>query len=134
MTTRQEIESKVAAFAAAQIPPITVAYENVPFTRPTGVPWLEVVIASAGTITTTVDALGTRERGTIGVNVYVPSGQGVGKADALAALVVKIFPVIPKVGTVSIEGAGNTGQFKLTNDGWGCIPVSFPYRVEGSVA
>lgn len=134
MTTRQEIETKVAAFAAAQNPPLAVAYENVPFTRPTGAPWLEVVIASAGTITSTVDALGTRERGTIGVNVYIPTGQGVGKADAIAAQVIKIFPVIPKVGTVSIEDAGNTGQFKISSDGWGCIPVTFPYRVEGSVA
>lgn len=134
MTTRQEIESKVATFAAAQNPPLAVSYENVPFTPPTGVPWLEVFIASAGTITSTVDALGTRERGTIGVNVYIPTGQGVGKADALAAQVLKIFPVIPKVGTVSIEAAGNTGQFKLTNNGWGCIPITFPYRVEGSVA
>lgn len=129
-TIRQEIEGRIAAFAAAQVPPIAVSYENVPFTPPVGVPWLECYIMSAGTTFATVDASSNRERGTICVNVYVPAGQGVGKADAIAAQIVKLFPVIPKTGMVSIEDPVNTGQFKLTNNGWGCIPCSCPYRVE----
>lgn len=131
-TTRQEIESRVAAFAAAQTPPLSVAWENVPFTRPTNTPWLECYLMSAGTITATVDASTNRERGTICVNVWVPSGQGVGKADTLAALIVKAFPVIPKTGSVSIEQPVNTGRFSITNDGWGCIPCTCPYRVEST--
>ena len=132
MTTRQEIEQRVAAFAAAQSPPLTVSYENVPFTRPVNTPWLEVYIMSAGTIAVTTDASRNRERGTICVNVWIPSGQGVGKADALAAQIVSLFKVVPKIGTVSIEQPVNTGKFTITNDGWGCIPCSCPYRVEST--
>jgi len=132
LSTRQEIEGRVAAFAAAQTPPLAVAYENVPFTRPVNVPFLECYLVSAGTITVSLDATRNRERGTIAINVWVPSGQGVGKADAIAALIVKTFTVLPKVGNVSIESPVNTGRFTLAADGWGCIPTSCPYRVEST--
>ena len=132
LSTRQEIEGRVAAFAAAQTPPLAVAYENVPFTRPINVPFLECYLVSAGTITASLDATRNRERGTIAVNVWVPAGQGVGKADAIAAQIVKLFPVLPKTGNVSIEDPVNTGRFTLTTDGWGCVPCTCPYRVEST--
>ena len=130
LTTRQEIEGRVAAFAAAQTPPLAVAWENVPFTRPTNVPWLECFLVSAGTVTASLDATRNRERGTIAVNVWVPAGQGVGKADAIAALIVKTFVVVPKTGNVSIEAPVNVGRFVISGDGWGCLPTNCPYRVE----
>ena len=130
LSTRQEIEGRVAAFAAAQTPPLAVAWENVPFTRPTNVPWLECFLVSAGTVTASLDATRNRERGTIAVNVWVPAGQGVGKADAIAALIVKTFTVLPKINNVSIEAPVNVGRFVISSDGWGCVPTSCPYRVE----
>ena len=37
-TIRQELESRLATFAASQTPPLKVAWENVPFTKPTNEP------------------------------------------------------------------------------------------------
>ena len=134
-TPRQKLESRLDTFAAAYKPVLPVSYENVSFTRPTagaGVMWLECYFVSGPTVTATVDATTNRERGTWVVNCWLASGGGMGKLDTLAAAVVKAFPVMPKTGTVSIEQPGSTSQAKLTNDGWICVSVSFPYRVEST--
>lgn len=129
-TNRQELESRVAAFAAAQSPSLTVAYENVPFTKPENLPYLECFLVSAGTIALTVDASRNRERGTLQVNVWSPSGQGSGKVEAIGDKLVKAFPVVPKQGNVSIEQPGNTERLIVEISGWIILPVTFPYRVE----
>lgn len=129
-TVRQEFETRVAAFAAAQVPPLLVSYENIPFTRPTNTPWLECYIAPATTVSATLDTSTNRERGTLGITVWVPSGKGVTKADEIAAKIVKAFPVLPKVGVLSVEQPVNTSRFILADDGWGAIACSCPYRVE----
>lgn len=129
-TTRQELESKIATFAAAQVPPVVVAYEGVPFTRPVGVPWMECFVKTGPVLLSAVSGESVRTRGTWAVNCYYPSGQGTGKLETLAQGVVNTFKVLPKVGSVSIEQPGNTGNISVTNDGWICIPISFPFRVE----
>lgn len=132
LSVRQELESRLAAFAAAQSPPLAVAWEGISFTRPTGSPWLECFLISSNTISATVDATRNRERGSLSINVWYPSGVGVGKADSLAASLVKTFPVIPKQGSVSIEQPGNTSKVMYDIAGWICINVNLPYRVESS--
>lgn len=129
-TTRQELEARLATFAAAQVPSIPVSYESVPFTRPTSGMWLECFFVSGPTVIATLDATTNRERGIWAVNCWIQSGTGVGKLDTLAAQVVAIFKVIPKVGSVSIEQPGSKGKINITNDGWCCLPITFPYRVE----
>ena len=129
-TIRQELETKLAAFAAAQTPPLAVSYEGVPFTKPTGVPWLECFLVSASTVSTAMDASRNRERGSFVVNSWVPSGQGAAKVDALAAQIVSLYKVVPKTGNVSIERPGNTSKILLDIAGWLVVSATFPYRVE----
>jgi len=129
-TNRQELESRIAAFAASQSPPLTVAYENVPFTKPTNSSYLECFLVSAGTVALTVDASRNRERGTLQVNVCSPSGQGSNKVETIGAALVQAFPVVPKQGNVSIEQPGNTERLIVEISGWIILPVTFPYRVE----
>jgi hypothetical protein len=129
-TVRQELEGRLEAFAAAQVPPLLVAWENVQFTKPTSFPYLECLIISAGTVAVTVDASRNRERGTLQVNVWSPSGIGTNQVEVIGQGVVDTFKVIPKVGTVSIEQPGNTGRLLIENNGWIILPVTFPYRVE----
>lgn len=129
-TTRQELETKLAAFAAAQTPPVAVAFEGVPFTRPVNTPFLECFVKTGPVVLSTVSGESIRTRGTWAVNCYWPSGQGTGKLEALAQGVVSTFKVVPKTGNVSIEQPGNSGNIAVTNDGWICLPITFPFRVE----
>jgi hypothetical protein len=128
--TRQELESRLQVFAESLAPHLTVAYENVPFTKPTSEPYLECFLISAGTTAITVDASRNRERGTFQVNVWSPSGRGTAEVESIGKGVVDTFKVIPKLGTVSIEQPGNTGRLIIEINGWIILPVTFPYRVE----
>ena len=131
-STRQELETRLAVFAASQTPPLAVCWENVPFTRPIGVPWLECYLISASTVAVTLAGTRNRERGSFAVNCWCPSGQGVSLLDALSAKVVAAFPVIPKTGNVSIEQPGNTSKLMYDQAGWVAISCVMPYRVETS--
>jgi hypothetical protein len=134
-TPRQELEVRLAAFAAAYSPVLTVSYENQPFTRPNPTPgtmWLECYFVSGPTVGVTTDASRNRERGTWVVNCWLTSGVGMGKLDTLVAAVVKAFPVVPKQGQVSVEQPGSSSQAKLASDGWICVSISYPYRVEST--
>lgn len=131
-STRQELETKLSIFAASQNPPLAVAWENVPFTRPTGVPWLECYLISASTVAVTVAGTRNRERGSLAINVWWPSDQGVGGIDSLAAQIVALYPVVPKTGNVSIEQPGNTSKLMYDQAGWVAISCVMPYRVETS--
>lgn len=130
MTIRQELETILATFAAAQVPPIPVAWEGVPFVKPVSGHWLEMFLLSANTISSDVAATKIRERGTLSIIGWSLSGEGAGKLEALIEQISKLFPVIPKVGTVSIEAPGNSGRITLDNSGWICLPIDFPYRQE----
>jgi hypothetical protein len=130
MTIRQELETILATFCAAQVPPIPVAWEGVAFIKPASGVWLEMFLLSASTISSDVTATRIRQRGTLSIIVWSPSGQGAKKIELVADQLVKLFPVVPKIGTVSIESPGNTGRITLDNSGWLCLPITFPYRQE----
>lgn len=105
MNIRQEVETTIAAFAAAQTPPITVSYEGVPFTKPNGTPYLEVVFLNNNTMNATVDATRVRVYGNFQVNVYAPDGRGMRQLDDLSSAVAALFPVANKArySTFSVE-------------------------------
>ena len=130
MTIRQELEIRLATFAASQSPKIEIAYEGVPFTKPTNKPFLECFLISAGISTVTVDAIRNRERGTFQVNVWYPSGSGARAVEMIGQGLLNAFPVVPKVGTVSIEQPANTGRLIVDLAGWIVLPVTIIYRQE----
>lgn len=133
MSTRSELEIKLQTFANSQNPPLPVSMENVSFNRPDQSSdnlWIECYLMPGPTITATVDASTNRERGIWCVNVWRPSNRGTGKLEALAEQIIKLFPVLPKTGTVSIEQPGSKSKINITADGWACIALTFPYRVE----
>lgn len=132
-TIRQELESRLATFASAySSPALLVAWENVPFTKPTNKPFLECFIIPAGIVSATLDASRTRERGTFQVNVWFPSGKGSSKVEGIARDIVAAFPVVPKIDNVSIEEPGNVSRLITDLAGWIVLPIMFSYRVEGT--
>jgi hypothetical protein len=94
MNIRQEVETRITAFAASESLPI--AYEGVPFTKPVNAPFLEVLFLSNTAINATVDATRQRVYGTFQVNVAVPEGRGMKQLEALTSAIVALFPVAGK--------------------------------------
>ena len=128
MSIRSEIEIKVANWAATQTPPITVAYEGVPFVRDKS-PYVEVIFLDSNAVNPSIDAVRRRTRGVVQINVCVLDGHGSKDVDALSEAIVNLFPVVPKTGTVSIEQTPSESQALL--DGiWRIVPVMIKYRYE----
>ena len=133
MTIRQELEGRVKALAAAQIPPIKVAYEDVAF-DPTGLDaWLEVIIVPAATVNVTVDANRIREVGVMQVNVWCKTGQGAGKGEKIADKIIAAFPMMPPTGTVWITQTPYKSRAIKDESGWRIVPVTINYRKENEV-
>lgn len=125
---RKEIEDKVAAWAASKSPAIPVAYENVTFVKPTTT-FVELYIIPATTVNPTVNAKRATLYGMIQFNIYCKSGEGSKKSELLAQELIELFPVIPKVGTVSIEQTGSIMN-PLYDSQWRVLPVRIRYRQE----
>jgi hypothetical protein len=129
MSIRTEIETKLATFAAAQVPPIPVAYENVAFTKPTTGRYLEIHFLDSASKSRNVEANGKRVTGMFQINCYAPLGKGMASLEALRDAVVALYPVVPKMETVSIEAPLSwSGSF--VQDAFICIPITGQYRSE----
>jgi len=127
-TLRKEIEDKVAAWAASKSPAIPVAYENVTFVKPSTT-FIELYIIPATTVNPTVNAKRSTNYGMIQFNIYCKSGEGTKKSEDLAQELINLFPVVPKVGTVSIEQTGSIMN-PLYDSQWRVLPVRIRYRQE----
>ena len=125
-TLRKEIEDKVAAWAGTKN--IKVAYENVTFVKP-DTTFVELYIIPATTVNPTVAAKRATYYGMIQFNIYCKSGEGTKKSEDLAQELIDLFPVVPKVGTVSIEQTGSIMN-PLYDSQWRVLPVRIRYRQE----
>ena len=127
MTTRSEIESKLAAYATSKS--IPVSYENVSFNQPCVGPFLEIYLFSTVRHNSDLAATHVRQKGLFQINCYGPVGDGMALVEALVEDIINIYPVLPKVGTVSIEAPLHASSGYIV-DGFMCIPVTGRFRVE----
>lgn len=132
-TIRQELETRIAALAAAQSPPLKVAYEDVPFDPSALQSFLEVTIVPAITQNVTVDGNRIRELGVMQVNVWAKTGKGAGLGESIADKVIAAFPVVPITGTISIVQTPYKSRAIKDESGWRIVPVTISYRREGEV-
>jgi len=128
MSARSEIETRINNWAKAQVPPIPVAFEGVSFTKPAG-PYLEVFMLGGNSKSRNVAADGVRTYGIFQVNCYAPANKGMGEVEALRDNIVALFPVLPKMGTVSIEQPLSWSGSDVI-DGHVLVPVRGNYRIE----
>jgi hypothetical protein len=130
MTARSEIENRLLAWANSKSPPIPIASENSKFKKPTDGSWLEFVMLNGVPTNRNVAAAGYRLRGQFQINIYGPAGIGAGGIEELANEIVNIFPVIPKIGTVSIEQPLSPAPLITTIGTSVCMPITGKYRIE----
>jgi hypothetical protein len=131
MNIRQEVESAVAAFANSQTPQIPIAFEGVPFTKPTNGPYLEVFFLANSPMNATVDVSRIRVYGTFQINCYVLDGKGMKALDDLSDSIVALFPVNNKglYTTFSVEQPPNVSP-PLSDTKFRMAAVRVKYRQE----
>lgn len=127
---RAELETRLKAWADAQVPKIPVAFEGVSFTKPTSGPFIECFLLPSATLDSNVSATRKTRLGIFHVNVWAQSGKGMGQVESLAQSIVELFPILPKTGTVSIERTPFAGDHQDDIAGWLIIPVTIQYRHE----
>jgi hypothetical protein len=130
-TIRQEIESKLKSWADSQYPKLPIAFENVSFEKPTS-DWLELVFMPSVTINPTVAASRATLYGMFQINIYTKQDTGTKRSEQLAESIIKLFPVVPKTGTVSIEQTGSVMN-PLYDSQWRILPLRFRYRQEQNI-
>lgn len=130
---RAALESRLATWAAAQSPPLPIAFQNVAFTKPDSTPYLECFLIPNSPMNNAVSGTRVSLYGLFQVNVWTPGGTGMGAPEQLAGAIVKLFPIIPKFGDVSVEQTPSVNAQKPDASGWGITPVLIKYRYESGV-
>lgn len=124
--------TKLATWAAAHSPVITIAREGQPFTKPAdGSAFIEAIIVPANTSTPTTDASRKRYFGELAINVWTKEGIGTGSAEGIVAEIEALFPVVPKtLLPISIEQTPSAKKAFLDGSGWRVTPICIMYRAE----
>jgi hypothetical protein len=127
---RAYFETALNTWATSQSPAIPISFENTPFTKPSSGNFLECFLLPASTLARTVGANKEREVGIFQVNIWTPNGVGTGDVMSVAEDIVSLFPIVPKVGSVSIDKAPSIERAILDTSGWYVLPIIFHYRHE----
>lgn len=128
---RATLESRLAAWAAAQTPPIQVSYENVSFAKPAdGSLYLECFLLPNDTMNKYTSGTHSTQYGLFQVNVWSQNGRGMGEAEGVADSIVALYPIVPKFGLVSVEQTPTVGKSISDEAGWIISPVLIKYRYE----
>jgi hypothetical protein len=130
-TVRAALEGRLQAWASSQNPAVKIAFEEVSFDRPADLsPYVECFLIPNLTKNRDVEAATKTDYGLFQVNVWTQNGTGMGLAQTLAQGIVDTFPILPKVGSVSIEATPSIGRSIKDNAGWLGLPVLIKYRCE----
>ncbi|WP_313398196.1 phage tail terminator-like protein [Stenotrophomonas sp.] len=129
---RQVIESRLAAWAAAQTPALPVAWQNVRFTEPAGT-YLRAFLLPADTGSDDLAGVHRLYRGVYQINVCAPINAGPGEAEKVAAELAALFPnnlQLPATDlTLQVISPVSAGASAQPEDRY-VLPVSFRYRAD----
>jgi hypothetical protein len=127
---RAALETRLKAWADAQVPRIPIAFESVSFSKPSSGVYLEPVLLPNVTVNSELSGSRHTYLGIFEVRCWCPVGSGMGIVDKLASDVIQLFPILPKVGNVSIENTPYAERPQYDEAGWVIVPVLMFYRYE----
>ncbi len=130
---RAALESRLKTWAAAQSPPIPIAYQNAPFTPPTQARYLRAFLLPAETDSQYVEGTDRIYMGLFQISICVPAGTGPGVAEQLVVSLESIFAyplVIVRSGwNIAINRPLSTSP-AMQEDGLYVLPVHIRYRAD----
>lgn len=127
---RTELETRLKTWADSKSPKVQIAFQNVAFTKPVGLPFLECILIPNTTVNNEISGTRKTHLGLFQVNCWAPKGAGMRQAESLAQSVSDLYPILPKTGSVSIEQTPSIGRGILDDSGWIIVPVLIKYRHE----
>lgn len=128
---RATLEGKLVQWANAQTPKVPIAFEGVAFQKPAdGSPFLQPILLPNPTANKTVDGKRKTYTGLFQINCWAQSGKGMGQVEQLAQSVIGLYPMLPKVGSVSVEKTPAAEKSLPDDSGWLIVPVTVQYRME----
>lgn len=128
---REAFETRIAAYAAAQKPPIPVAWENTSYTPSPQTMYLRCAMLPAVTQNPSMGAPHVRLVGLYQINVYGIQDGGPAGAEAVADAIIALFPrgaMIQNGVTINIDTTGSRAQGLNDVNGFYFIPVRIRYR------
>lgn len=130
---RIALESRLGTWAAARIPALPVAWENVPFDPALGASYLRAFLLPADTLSADLEGLHRGYSGLLQVSVAVPINVGPGAAVGIADELAALFPVNGRYTsgsvTTQITGPASVGPAQQEPHHY-VIPVSIRYRAD----
>lgn len=126
---RKAIETRLAAWAAARVPALPVAWENVPFTQPSGA-YLRAFLLPATTTGLDLAGAGRTYRGVYQISVASPINAGAGAAEGIADELAALFPLnlLLSVTGLTLQVIAPVTAAQGAQDATNFIvPVSFQY-------
>lgn len=130
---RQIYEARLAAWAAARVPPLRVEIQNVVFEPVDGEIYLKAHMLPAGTHCETLGGDHKAYTGQFQVSVVTPSGNGTGKAEGIVDEMTALFPLntrLTKSGlTVMVLTPVEPGP-SIEVDNNLTVSASFQYRAD----
>lgn len=129
-TIRAEFETRLKAWADAQVPPVPIAFEGAAFAKPTAGVFLQPSLLPNPTMNLEVSGKRKTYIGIFQVNCWALEGRGMGEVEQLAQDVIDLFPFLPKTGPVSIEQSPAAEKPLPDGSGWVIVPVTIKYRME----
>lgn len=124
---RRALEPLVSAWAAAQTPPVAIAWENVSFKPTAETPWLQVTLIPAETVSGSLSA--SEHKGLLHINVFGPVGYGSGLTEQMAESIAALFPAGLNANRVRIARPPSVGQGQPDPNGWHMVPVRARYQL-----
>lgn len=129
-TIRSVLETRLKAWADAQVPKIPIAFEGVSFSKPASGPYLEPLLIPNGTANNELSGQRKTLIGIFEVKCWYPSGKGMGGVEQLSNSIINLFPMLPKMGSVSVENTPYAEHPQFDESGWIIVPVLVMYRYE----
>lgn len=130
---RAAIESRLATWAAAQSPPIPIAYQNAPFSAPSTGPHLRAFLLPAESISPFLEGGATTYIGVYQITACTPESTGPAAAETIIAALELLFPAnlrITHSAVTAVVTAPVSASPADTEPGLYVIPCRFRYRAD----
>jgi hypothetical protein len=131
---RSLFEGRLKTWAAARVPALPIAYEDVSYTPPAdGSPYLRAFLLPASPTSEDLEGKHTAYRGVFQVSVVTKAGEGRGAASLIADEIAALFPnnlALTKAGfTVYVRSPMSNAPAQQA-DTTTLLPLSFQYRAD----